>query len=210
MRELALGYELVNVVPFEYSVDSVPDDEQLHADVVFMARLLGRLAVAETAQSVPGERAPEVLEVIEAIELAAGRTSRARRQGYRLSQAERIAVERRAVNVAVAMYERNGWEVSDVGATKSYDLHCTRTDEVLRVEVKGTTSTGAEVILTRNEVAEHRQAHPANALVVVHSIELDRSSEAPIAAGGTIAEWCPWEISDDSLTVLSYSYRTGL
>ena len=100
------------------------------------------------------------------------------------------------------MYENRGWDVKDLGTTKSYDLHYTRADGVLRVEVKGTTSAGAEVILTRNEVSEHRQAHPANALVVVHTIELDRSGAPPIASGGTLAEWSPWEIPDDSLRTM--------
>ena len=37
-------------------------------------------------------------------------------------------------------------------ATESYDLICRRGDEVKHVEVKGTTTDGAEVILTPNEV----------------------------------------------------------
>ncbi|WP_353963234.1 DUF3883 domain-containing protein [Streptomyces sp. NBC_01549] len=39
--------------------------------------------------------------------------------------------------------------LKDVGANKPYDLHLTRGDEKLHVEVKGTTSDGRQIILTR-------------------------------------------------------------
>lgn len=55
-----------------------------------------------------------------------------------------------------------------VGASKPYDLHLTRGDEKLHVEVKGTTSDGSQIILTRAEVEWQRRFAPDNALVIVH------------------------------------------
>ena len=59
-----------------------------------------------------------------------------------------MAVEACAMNKATDFYSAQGWTVDDVHGTESYDLICRRGDEVKHVEVKGTTTDGAEVILT--------------------------------------------------------------
>ncbi|MET8854644.1 DUF3883 domain-containing protein [Streptomyces sp. NPDC004579] len=84
----------------------------------------------------------------------------------------------------------------------------TREGQKLHVEVKGTTSAGLEVILTRAEVEKQRKYHPDNALVVVHSIELDRTGEEPATSGGVLHCTAPWVVEDEDLTVISYAYRT--
>ncbi len=78
----------------------------------------------------------------------------------------------------------------------------------LHVEVKGTTSAGLELILTRAEVEKQRKCYPDNALVVVHSIELDRTGEEPATSGGVLHCTSPWAVEDADLTVISYAYRT--
>ncbi|MEU6217324.1 DUF3883 domain-containing protein [Streptomyces sp. NPDC047022] len=101
-----------------------------------------------------------------------------------------------------------GWTVKDVGDKESFDLLLTGEGKRLHVEVKGTTSVGLEVILTRAEVEKQRKHYPDNALVVVHSIELDRSGEEPATSGGVLHCTSPWVVEDEHLTVISYAYRT--
>ncbi|WUV90284.1 DUF3883 domain-containing protein [Streptomyces canus] len=101
-----------------------------------------------------------------------------------------------------------GWKVKDVGDKESFDLLLTQGERRLHVEVKGTTSAGRQVILTRTEVEKQRMYYPDNALVVVHSIDLDRTQEEPAASGGVLHCTSPWEVEDEHLTVISYAYRT--
>ena len=61
-------------------------------------------------------------------------------------------------------YEAKGWVVKDTSANRPYDFECTRGDEHLYVEVKGTTSDGRSIVLTKNEVDLHLDEHPGTAL----------------------------------------------
>ena len=98
------------------------------------------------------------------------------------------------------------WHVRDVSSSRPYDFECSRGDEKLAVEVKGTTSVGQHIVLTRNEVAAHRSRHPNTALIVVHSINLDRDP-GPKAKGGTLRMFTPWKVEDEQLRPLAYQYR---
>ncbi len=73
-------------------------------------------------------------------------------QGFANDIAVRRAIERHAVDSACRHLRTEGWTVDDVGDTESFDLRCTRDGEQLHVEVKGTTSAGASVMVTINEV----------------------------------------------------------
>jgi hypothetical protein len=103
-----------------------------------------------------------------------------------------------------------GWAVKDVGAKESYDLLASRGGETLHVEVKGTMSEGAQVVLTRAEVEQQHELVPHNALIVVHSVKLDRTTMPATAAGGTLYCVSPWTIDENDLTAVSYFYMTGL
>jgi hypothetical protein len=70
-------------------------------------------------------------------------------QSWRVSQVERKAIEFHAMNLAVGHYTSLWQEVIDVSATQPFDLLCRTGDRELRVEVKGTTSFGTSVLLTR-------------------------------------------------------------
>ena len=57
--------------------------------------------------------------------------------------------------------------------------------EVKHVEVKGTTTDGAEVILTPNEV-RHARENPCTALFVLSNITVERAEDGAVTAtGGT-------------------------
>ena len=207
---LGRQYELGNVVSFVYQLNAIPADAQLHADLRTMAGWLATIyAAEESSLEVPGEPAAEIADALVAVRQAAGSGRRAG-QGFRLSTVEKLAIERHAVSTATRYYTDRGFKVRDVGATHPYDLDVVRGSERLSVEVKGTTSPGAQVILTYGEVNHHRERFPSNALVVVHSIRLDRSTDPPVAAGGELSVTTPWSIDDADLTPIAYTYATDL
>ncbi|WP_439681780.1 MrcB family domain-containing protein [Embleya sp. MST-111070] len=213
-QKLAVGYERGNVLAITYERDNLPPSDVLYRDLLFMAGLLGLVYRAETAMPfIPGDIAPEIV----AAEKEAAKTTerkpvkKAAGQGFGvLTSDDRKALEGHAVAMAARYYEKRGWHVQDVGLKEPFDLLMTRDGETLRAEVKGTTSHGAQVVLTRREVEKQREFAPANALVIVHSIELVRGPGKPVADGGTLVCVAPWEIAEEDLTVVSYIYRTGL
>ncbi|MGW8528489.1 MULTISPECIES: MrcB family domain-containing protein [Nocardiopsidaceae] len=210
--KVAPRYAAGSVIAIEYDWSDMPAEATLVEDLLYMARLLRAIHHGEdTASHVPGDAPPEVLDATDAAAKTAGRrTKAAKGQGFRLSAHDRRALELHSVGMATAYFETSGWTVKDVGAKESYDLLLTRGDERLHVEVKGTTSEGTQVILTRAEVEKQRELAPANALVVVHSIHLDRSVSPPTASGGVLHCTSPWKIEEEDLTVVSYVYRSGV
>lgn len=150
---------------------------------------------------------PQVLDAEILADEAAGRV--ARRQVI-TTAAERTAIETHAVGIVSEHFKGLGYRVDDVGDHESYDLDVRRRSERIYVEVKGTTTEGGAVVLTRNEVDFHRAHYPHNALAVVHDISLDRSVSPPLTSGGRLELVHPWRIEDGALTALSYQYETGL
>jgi hypothetical protein len=227
-KKLGRAYELGTVVALEYRRDTLPDTDAFVDDLLFMAGLLRRIYAAETAATyIPGDPVPEVLEAEVSADRAAGRSLSEPRprpaaatrsgQGFLLSAVERQLIERHSVAMATEHFQAQGWKVADVGANRPYDLHLTRGGEAshveeLHVEVKGTTSLGQAVVLTRAEVEAQREFAPRNALVIVHSIRLnrDRSGEEVTAEGGVLHCTSPWRIDQPDLTPISYRYRTDL
>ncbi|GGW45030.1 hypothetical protein GCM10010350_31170 [Streptomyces galilaeus] len=214
---LGRGYSPGNVLAIAYEREQLPSPETLLADLLFMTSLLGILYAAERlAPYIPGDPTPEVLEAEQSAAKFAGRRNpggtRPRRaaQGFVLTSGERRAIERHSVRMATEYFEAQGWKVKDVGDKESFDLLLTREGQRLHVEVKGTTSAGLEVILTRAEVEKQRKYYPNNALVVVHSIELDRTGTEPTTSGGVLHCTSPWIVEDKDLTVISYAYRTRI
>ena len=126
-------------------------------------------------------------------------------QGRLQNHEERTAIEKHAEKVTVEMLKAEGWQTELKG--KPYDIRCTRDKEVLIVEVKGTTSKGTDVVLTKNEVKIQRESFPNNALAVVSEIELDRSGPKPSASGGKIKFIHPWRIELHDLKTLTYQYK---
>jgi hypothetical protein len=127
-------------------------------------------------------------------------------QGFRLTAQERRVVERQAMDTAQAHLLAAGYEVEDVSKKRPYDFLATRDGRSIIVEVKGTTGGLGSVVLTSNEVMAHQSGHPENALIVVHSIELDRTSDPPIASGGHLFKLHPWTIDASALQPLSFQY----
>ncbi len=130
--------------------------------------------------------------------------ARATGQGYVSSPERRKAIEMRAMTAAEDFFNEEGYAVRDTSANRPYDLVCTKGGELLYVEVKGTTTDGEKVILTKNEV-EHARAHKEQmVLFILHGIQVDDGDDGPMASGGTQRLIWKWSPSDQSLVPLSF------
>ena len=110
------------------------------------------------------------------------------------------------MNMATEFYGET-WTVEDVHGRESFDLACRRGDEVKHVEVKGTTTDGAEVILTPNEV-RHAREHPLTALFVLSNVSIERAEDGAVTATGGVRHlYDPWHLDDGTLTALGFRYQ---
>jgi hypothetical protein len=149
-------------------------------------------------------QSPEVQEAAEVVSELAGRTTRD--QGFQQSPAVRIAVEQRAMDLAIQHYQSKGWNVDpSVARSNCFDLLCRRGGDVLHVEVKGTQGDGREVLLTPNEVDHARREFPWAALVVVSNIAVTDQGR-PLATGGDLMVFEPWKIDDGQLRPIGFTY----
>lgn len=129
-------------------------------------------------------------------------------QGFGLSQAERCAVELRAMLVARAFYEEAGWLVIDKSSSQPFDLLATKGTDKRFIEVKGTTGEGLSVILTHGEVSHIRCNAINSALVIVSSIVLEKTDGRWDAQGGTITTHTdPLSLVEANLSPTQYRYE---
>lgn len=126
-------------------------------------------------------------------------------QGFGLSPAARRAVEKHAQTLVEEHFAGLEYEVDDTSTGNPFDLRCTRGNETLYVEVKGTTGDGAAVFMTRNEVAYARGHAPQMVLAIVTGIELT-DTIPPGARGGKLELIKPWNVDDGTLTPITFSY----
>jgi hypothetical protein len=166
-------------------------------------------AMVDQAEAEPSESVltSPIEQAEQAVKDAAGKVARrGGGQGFQLDQEAKVAVEAHAMNMATEFY-RTAWNVQDVHGTESYDLICRRGDEVKHVEVKGTTTDGAEVILTPNEV-RHAQQNPHTALFVVSNIVVERAEDGTVTAtGGKQHFYDPWRLNDGNLIPVGFRYQ---
>jgi hypothetical protein len=126
-------------------------------------------------------------------------------QGFGSSPAERRAIEDRAVAAARKHFERKGFQFQKSFRTGPYDLEFTKRKTILHVEVKGTTTHGKSVILTRGEVDYHRdRPKGSSGLFVLHSIKLKNDR----ASGGLKHICYPWNLKQEKekLSPIFFTY----
>jgi hypothetical protein len=205
---LGEAYERGTVCSKFYDAANLLDEYVLLEDLKSFIRLLRILYDADDLGRSPENREPEVRAAEQLTEvLAAPLRSRGRNgQGFGLTAEERRVVERQAMDVAHAHLVSAGYVVEDVSKRRPYDFVATRDGGSIIVEVKGTTGGLGSVVLTTNEVTAHQSNHPDNALIVVHSIELERTSDPPRASGGVLFKLHPWTIDATALQPLSFQY----
>lgn len=80
------------------------------------------------------------------------------------------------MKMATHAFEVEGFKVEDVSRYESYDLNCQTQHEILRVEVKGTTTDGRDVLLTPGEVRLANENTADNGVVRGARSGTDRSS----------------------------------
>ncbi|MCK1805346.1 MULTISPECIES: protein NO VEIN domain-containing protein [unclassified Micromonospora] len=126
--------------------------------------------------------------------------------GYLRDEVVRLAIERHAVDWVLRHYSAQGYDVKDVGGTKSYDVHATAGQRELHVEVKGSSGDADAVELTFNEV-EHAAAADTH-LVVVDLIDWRRLPDGTVeTSGGRVRVWESWTPAEASLKPTRYRYQ---
>src|SRR5262249_30176245 len=126
----------------------------------------------------PDEDDDEV--VLEAVQAA---KAKARGQGFSSSPEVRKAIEQHAMKCAEAAFCAEAFAVKVFG--KPYDRRCTRGDEVLYVEVKGTSTAGEDVLLAPNEVKFARENASRMALFLCYGMDVKQGDVGVVATGGT-------------------------
>lgn len=129
--------------------------------------------------------------------------------GYENDSAKRRAVEKWAMDVATKHYENAGFKVDDISPKKlGYDLRCTRKKEEVHVEVKGTTTNGAMVEVTINEVNHARTSErPCRTdLFIVYNIKVTKAKDGPKASGGVWRVIENWKPTDEDLKPIRFRY----
>ena len=127
-------------------------------------------------------------------------------QGFTTDQEVKVVVEAHAMNAALDHYGGLG-RIRDTSRTQSYDYVVDIDDEEWHVEVKGTTGSAEEVLLTPNEVL-HAADYPRVALFVLSNIDVARNEAGePTASGGKTTVRHPWHLDPTALTPLGFKYR---
>jgi hypothetical protein len=123
--------------------------------------------------------------------------------GYESNRLIRKAVEERAMEVTKKYYRRCGYAVEDKSRTESYDFLCGKDGARLRVEVKGTRTDGAIILLTANEVELAQSGRGKTELCVVHSISVS-NAKTPKATGGKLVRYENWNPHSHELRPVQY------
>jgi hypothetical protein len=109
------------------------------------------------------------------------------------------------MDVARESLEREGWVIFDRSRTESYDLLCSRGDQRVYAEVKGTTTSGQQIIITHAEVEFAREHQQEMLLVVVSGIEVIQDESGRVSAdGGTAITFREWAPQASQLRPISY------
>ena len=116
------------------------------------------------------------------------------RQGRLTDPEARRAIDKYAMQRAIAHFS-SGWTVQDVSRIACFDLLCRGEGGELRVEVKGTTTQGEAVLITRRELENAKRHFPNVALFVTSGISIDRTQKPPRASGGTDRILHPWDVA---------------
>jgi hypothetical protein len=138
-------------------------------------------------------------EVTEAIEKA---IASSQGQGFARDAKERSALESRAMGLAINYFKRKGYTVEDVSSRNPYDLLCRKNKKEIHVEVKGTTTDGNKVVITRNEFTHTQNNNITNALFIVHTMKIKNKA----ATGGEIKVINPWNPKPEHFLPISYIY----
>ncbi|MBM0224542.1 MULTISPECIES: protein NO VEIN domain-containing protein [Micromonospora] len=131
------------------------------------------------------------------------------RQGWQMDPARRKEVEDAAQRLLMEHFRKDGWTVQDVRFGNPYDAVATKDGRMLWLEAKGTETSGASIIVTRNEVAWAR-AHPGDCVLgILSDVTLLPNGEVD-ASSGTFRVFT-WDPDAGALAPRAYDFtpRTG-
>ena len=166
---------------------------------------IGTVVIKRIENILEGLDSAEVEDDLQVIINPVKSTGFRRGQGFNKSAAERRAIELQAMELAGQYLEENGFSLTDTSANHPFDMLAEKNGESVKVEVKGTTNSDPDfVYMTKNEVTLHQAEAGDTALIIVHSIKLDRTGNLPIASGGVLEVYFGWDIADWDLEALSF------
>lgn len=134
-------------------------------------------------------------------------TAKSSGAGYQSDQAKRDACENYAMGRAEKRYKEKGFTVENKSPTESYDLLCTKGKQVVHVEVKGTTTDGSEVELTKGEVESARVKGRRTDLFVVSNIKLKEINGEFTPSGGKERVFENWQPAQEDLIAIRFRYK---
>ncbi|WP_232462585.1 MrcB family domain-containing protein [Bordetella genomosp. 9] len=197
-------FEKATAIARRIAIDSISDfdlDELLFSAAERLSAIY--LAQLDQRDMAPGDQdALEVTGIIKPLH------PRSRAQGIGLTTTERKAVELHAMHVATEFLRSEGFTCDDKSAIESFDILARRGEQELKIEVKGTTSDLCEsILMTRNEIELHRRKKGTTGLLIISQVQLNRSDAEPIASGGIIDAFIPWDIDQWALEPIAYQVR---
>lgn len=122
-------------------------------------------------------------------------------QGYEIDPERKLAVEERAMKVAMDYYRDDNPD--DRSKFGSYDILIARNGIEYFVEVKGSTNSCNEIFLTANEVEHTKRNTGKCRLLTVSNIQYTKGRSA---FGGDPREIYPFEIDDTRLRPTQFRY----
>ena len=178
-----------------------PQSSTIEELVDYLCRGLGLLATIYEAYSQRADlSSSEASEIDIQSAVSPNRATSGQRQGYGLTGPERKAVELQAMKIARSHLEGMGYAVTDTSANNPFDFLAKLNGEIIKVEVKGTTSTEVDsILMTSNEVELHTKEAGATALAIVSGITLTCRESTPKCYGGELELHFPWDICEWTL-----------
>lgn len=167
-----------------------------------------RLSAIYLAQQEGRDMSPGDQDALGLSEIVKPLRKHGRAQGMGLTQPERRAVQLRAMFLATQFLQGEGFTCQDKSAAEAFDILAQKDGQVLKIEVKGTTSDQCDsVLMTRNEVELHRLEKGSTGLVIVSRIALDRTGPTLVASGGVVEPLLSWDIDKWMLESIAFQVR---
>ena len=192
-----------------YSAEAI-NAKTVAEDIQLLAEFLAQ--IYQVAPLGKGALAPDPIlsEVRDQIEDAAGKFQGRKGQGRGLTAAEKKAVELHSMELARKEMIRLGFsDIKNCSATKPYDYEAVKGGEIRFIEIKGTTSSeGGSILLTPGEKRFHEGKPGKTILIIVCDISLTRG-EVPIASGGKVRVFSPWDFSTWLFEPTGYEVSMG-
>ena len=193
---LPKSFEAASALVKKVAYDDIEDDVMTE----HLIEAAGMLGAIYSAQRQGRELSPADQTELDILEITRPTSTIAKSQGFGLTAKERKAVELHAMTIAEQWLRSQGYKPKDTSAKKPYDFEATKGDEILFVEVKGTTSDTADAIaMTHGEVDLHRSNRGQTALMIVTGIRLSKNEEEAVASGGDLEPLIGWDIDEWTL-----------